>query len=53
VPSVIPVRPLGFRPVELEISPEPTDEERAAIVAALAQEAVNTPLTWEEESSEP
>jgi len=25
-------------PVELEITPEPTDEERAAILAALAQD---------------
>jgi hypothetical protein len=39
--------------VELEISPEPTEEERAAIVAALSREAENLPITWEEEPSEP
>jgi hypothetical protein len=39
--------------VELEISPEPTEEERAVIVEALSQEAKNLPITWEEEPSEP
>jgi hypothetical protein len=39
--------------VELEITPEPTDEERAAISAALSQEAENLPVPWEEEPSEP
>jgi hypothetical protein len=39
--------------VELEISPEPTDDERAAILAALAQEAENLPIPWEDEPSEP
>jgi hypothetical protein len=39
--------------VELEITPEPTEDERAAIVAALSQEAENLPITWEEEPSEP
>jgi len=39
--------------VELEISPEPTEDERAAILAALSQEAENLSITWEEERSEP
>jgi len=39
--------------VELEISPEPTEEERAAIAGALSQEAENLPITWEEAESEP
>jgi hypothetical protein len=39
--------------VELEISPEPTEDERAAITSALSQEAENLPITWEEEPSEP
>jgi hypothetical protein len=39
--------------VDLEISPEPTEEERAAIAAALSQEAENLPIPWEEEPSEP
>jgi hypothetical protein len=39
--------------VELDISPEPTDDERAAIVEALSQEAEKLPITWEEEPSEP
>jgi hypothetical protein len=39
--------------VELDISPEPTEEERAAILAVLSQEAENLPITWEEEPSEP
>jgi hypothetical protein len=39
--------------MELEISPEPTDDERAAIVEALSQDAENLPITWEEEPSEP
>jgi hypothetical protein len=39
--------------VDLEISPEPTEDERAAIVQALSQEAENMPMTWEEEPSEP
>jgi hypothetical protein len=39
--------------VDLEISPEPTDDERAAIVEALSQDAENLPITWEEEPSEP
>jgi hypothetical protein len=39
--------------VDLEISPEPTEDERAAIAAALAQEAESLPIPWEEEPSEP
>jgi hypothetical protein len=39
--------------VELEISPEPTEDERAAIAAALSQEVEKLPITWEEEPSEP
>jgi hypothetical protein len=39
--------------VELEITPEPTEDERAAIAAALSQEAENLPIAWEEEPSEP
>jgi hypothetical protein len=38
--------------VELEITPEPTDEERAAIVAALAPEPDELPA-WPEEGAEP
>jgi hypothetical protein len=40
--------------VELEIRPEPTEEERAAIVAALAEEA-EKPLSapWQEDEAEP
>ena len=32
--------------MELEISPEPSAEERAAILAALAQEAQATASAW-------
>ena len=39
--------------MELDISPEPTEDERAAILAALSQEAENLPIPWEEERSEP
>jgi hypothetical protein len=38
--------------VELEITPEPSDEERAAIAAALA-EARPAPLPWRGEDEEP
>jgi hypothetical protein len=38
--------------VELEITPEPSAEERAAIAAAL-EEAEETPLPWREEDEEP
>jgi hypothetical protein len=38
--------------VELEITPEPTDEERAAIAAALA-EPVDEPAPWREDDDEP
>jgi hypothetical protein len=39
--------------VDLDISPEPTEDERAAIVEALSQEAEKLPIPWEEEQSEP
>jgi hypothetical protein len=32
--------------MHLEIRPEPSDQERAAIAAALAQEAEPTPAAW-------
>jgi hypothetical protein len=35
--STRPPRDFRVQPVELEITPEPTPEERAAIVAALAE----------------
>jgi hypothetical protein len=38
--------------VELEITPEPSDEERAAIQAAL-EDAGATPLPWRGEDEEP
>jgi hypothetical protein len=38
--------------VELEITPEPSDEERAAIQAAL-EEAQPVPLPWRDEDEEP
>jgi hypothetical protein len=38
--------------MELEITPEPTEEERAAIVAALRPEP-ETPPAWVEETPEP
>jgi hypothetical protein len=34
--------------MELEITPEPTEEERAAIEAALAQDALRAPSAWAE-----
>jgi hypothetical protein len=39
-------------PLELEITPEPSAEERAAIVAAL-EKAEETPFPWREEDEEP
>jgi hypothetical protein len=46
--------------MQLEIRPEPSDQERAAIAAALAQEAEPAPpawpqsaLPWQEELEEP
>jgi hypothetical protein len=39
--------------VDLEITPEPSEEERAAIDAALSQDVETLPITWEEEPSEP
>jgi len=38
--------------VELEITPEPSEEERAAIAAAL-EAARATPLPWREEDGDP
>lgn len=39
--------------MNLEITPEPTDEERAAIEAALEEEREDLPpLSWLEESSQ-
>jgi len=38
--------------VELEITPEPTDEERAAIVAALS-EPPNPVAPWRDADAEP
>jgi hypothetical protein len=38
--------------LELEITPEPSAEERAAIVAAL-EKAEETPFPWREEDEEP
>ena len=32
--------------MHLEISPEPSDQERAAIAAALAQELEKAPAAW-------
>jgi hypothetical protein len=37
--------------MNLEITPEPTDAERAAIVAALAQDPQTQPQTWEDGDS--
>jgi hypothetical protein len=34
--------------VKLEITPEPSEDERAAIVAALTQEAERPPSAWPE-----
>jgi hypothetical protein len=50
--------PLDFRlpEMDVEITPEPTDEERAAILAALAGLAGETsraPEPWLEEDDEP
>jgi hypothetical protein len=45
--------PLGSPPMELEITPEPTAEERAAIEAALAETPQEPPLSWREEAEEP
>jgi hypothetical protein len=39
--------------MELEISPEPTAEERAAIVAALAEAAEEPASAWTAEPAEP
>jgi hypothetical protein len=39
--------------VDVEISPEPSDDERAAILAALSQEDVTLPITEEEHEVEP
>jgi hypothetical protein len=34
--------------MNLEVTPEPTDAERAAIVAALVQETETKPQSWDE-----
>jgi hypothetical protein len=39
--------------MNVEITPEPSEEERAAILAALAQEAHTEPEPWAEEADEP
>jgi hypothetical protein len=40
--------------MEIDIRPEPTEEERAAIVAALAQEDTKPlPAPWQEDEAEP
>jgi hypothetical protein len=39
--------------VDLEITPEPTPEERAAIEAALAGKPQDPPNPWREEPDEP
>jgi hypothetical protein len=39
--------------VELEITPEPTPDERAAIEAALAAEAQEPPGPWRNDPDEP
>jgi len=55
----MPVAPLALAGVELEIMPEPSEEERAAIAAALALEPVEPVSPWEravlreEETEEP
>jgi hypothetical protein len=38
--------------MEVEILPEPTEDERAAILAALAQEAPTVVAPWAEEDAE-
>lgn len=37
----------------VEITPEPSEEERQAILAALAEDARATPQPWAEEDEEP
>ena len=39
--------------MNLEITPQPSDEERAAILAALAQAENAAPAPWAEEDDEP
>jgi hypothetical protein len=39
--------------VDLEITPEPTPEERAAIEAALAETPENAPVPWRNDQDEP
>jgi hypothetical protein len=39
--------------MNLEITPEPTPEERAAIEAALAAEPQEPPAPWREDPDEP
>ncbi len=45
-----PHKDFTLETVEIEISPEPTDEERAAILAALAEKAEMPPAPWQEET---
>ena len=56
---IAPARRASFRfdllvstRVELEITPEPTDDERAAILAALEEPAAE-PFSWREDEPEP
>lgn len=44
---------LGWKAVNVEITPEPDEDERAAILEALAQEEHTTPEPWAEEDAEP
>jgi hypothetical protein len=44
---------LGWKTMNVEITPEPDEEERAAILEALAQEEHTGPEPWAEEDSEP
>ena len=39
--------------MNVEIAPEPSDEERAAILAALARQEQPAPAPWAEEDEEP
>jgi hypothetical protein len=39
--------------VDLQITPEPTPEERAAIEAALAEKPQDPPTAWRGEPDEP
>jgi hypothetical protein len=39
--------------MQVEITPEPSEEERQAILSALAQEALTEPKSWGEEDESP